>query len=1225
MTLTSAQKAFNEKNYPFAVARFREYLGKFPNHKDAALGRYGLALAQIEGPEKDRNIGEVQQFLTQLAADKNFAEQAAAAYWLASTFRTQGQSELTKADATPAEAPQRRDAAKRYFEQAVPPFVQALSLFQAQAKEPGDKELTPAWEWIARTRCDLAEALLRSGKTKEALATAELFVKDPNLSRSRFNDFGRYLAAHALFLQGDMPAAQKILTSLQPFADPEFGTHARYLLARTQHLAEERGEALANYEAVLTDRKKLVDTAVLMLKEPQRFNNNPIKRAEYEAILKQMPPDHVARANFYLGVLLYEAGRFAEAKTRFQDFVKQLPTSPLKTDADLRIGFCQVQLKDYADAVKTLQPLTNVPNVADQASFWIGKAQFGAAPDAATKFPEFKNAVVAAVNTLRAGHEHAKRLPDSPDVRNRRGEILLEIADELLTIKEAKEAVNTYQALLNEKLLPEREEEVSLRLAQALHLANDVNESDARCQAFFQKFPKSTLAPAVAFTFAENAFFRAAALEKTPPSPERTKQLAQLYDDTLKRMQVVLDKYPEYPKILLVRHSLGLTNYRKGDYDKAYKAWNEIPAPERSGELNRVPFLMADCVLRLTPTSLPADADAIATGKLDEQLKNAAELLDGFVSANPKDAQTPEALIKLGLCQQRRSGLFGDVKDKQAALATARAIYDRFTKEFANDPLQPNAVFERAKVIAQQGDIGTSMNELRKFTKDPLQQSRVAPVAIISLATMLRAQNKAAEAADLLQKSREQTEGALAKDPARANWVPMLRFHQAAALREAGKLPEARGLFDAVYKQTPKSSEGIEAALRIGQTLKEEGLLRIDAGKKLLQNPKEIPNGQNAIGEGYKMVRDSSVYLETTADQLKTDTAFQEPRARMLYEAAWGHRLLAEPELEIAKVAVAKELAKKLGPAAEKLPLPTVALHQVPVQPAEKKARDLYKNLIDQFGDVPLSLDARFELAELLAQRNELDAAAALLNDVIDKEPNVDLTEKIRIRLGAILGVKGNLKGALAQFEAVARNPKSQNLGWAQYRAAEALIANKEYPEAIKRLVMFRDNGQYQNVPGLTDRALLRLGHAYAIQKAWPESYQAFERCAGSFPNNPWIDEARFGMAWAQQQLKNYDGAVGLYSQIVGRSASDLAAKAQFQIGVCRLEQKRYPDAANAFLVVPTTYDYPELSAASLLEAAVAYREANNREQMVRLLERVVRDYPNTPFAEAAKERLDAK
>ena len=35
MLLTSARRAYNEKNYPFAAQRFKEFLDKYGNHKEA--------------------------------------------------------------------------------------------------------------------------------------------------------------------------------------------------------------------------------------------------------------------------------------------------------------------------------------------------------------------------------------------------------------------------------------------------------------------------------------------------------------------------------------------------------------------------------------------------------------------------------------------------------------------------------------------------------------------------------------------------------------------------------------------------------------------------------------------------------------------------------------------------------------------------------------------------------------------------------------------------------------------------------------------------------------------------------------------------------------------------------------------------------------------------------------------------------------------------------------
>ncbi|MCC6417550.1 MAG: tetratricopeptide repeat protein, partial [Gemmataceae bacterium] len=173
------------------------------------------------------------------------------------------------------------------------------------------------------------------------------------------------------------------------------------------------------------------------------------------------------------------------------------------------------------------------------------------------------------------------------------------------------------------------------------------------------------------------------------------------------------------------------------------------------------------------------------------------------------------------------------------------------------------------------------------------------------------------------------------------------------------------------------------------------------------------------------------------------------------------------------------------------------------------------------------------------------------------------------------------------------------------------------------RLAVFRDRPEFHNVPSVTDRALLRLGHAYAHLKDWEKSRQAHELSVNRFGSGRWVHEARYGAAWALQQLKQYDQAVNVYGQVTGATVAETAAKAQLQIGLCRLEQKRYADAAAVLLVVPFTYDYKEYSAIALLEAARALTELQQADQAAGLLRRVLRDHPDTPFAEAARDRLE--
>ncbi|MFL5240653.1 MAG: tetratricopeptide repeat protein [Gemmataceae bacterium] len=1234
MLLNSARRAFNEKNYPFAADRFREFLNKYGGHKDAPAARYGLALTLLDGPSKDYNLAIEQ--LQPLAGSKEFAEHASVLYHLGLAKRGQGLKELSEATAKPNEAAQRRDAANHRFDEAAQQFAAAIAAYAAKARPPaeGSKELATDWEWAARARCDQAEMLLRIHKAKEAQAVAEPFIKDKAiLAKSRYRGLGQYYYGSSSLLLKEYDKAGRALGGLAPFSDPIYGTQARYLLARVHHIQDERAEAAADYDSVLTGYAKEKQAAGEALKQPDKFRNDPEQKARLEALTKEPPPDHVARSAFYLGTLRYENGRFAESLPHFAEFIKQHPQSPLVAEAQLRQGFCHVQLKQYAEAIKTLQTLADKnPALADQALLWIAKAQIAAADP--NNVQALDQATRTGLDTLRRAAEKAQQLSATdPEAKIRRGEILMELGDTQQIARQFKEAAATYNQVLTEKTLAQRDEEVLQRLTTALHLAGDYAESDKACQRFIQAFPKSTLLPAVLFRHAENAYFTALAAEKNANLPNRATELPKLFDEAGKRYQNVVDKFPDFDHIGLARYGLALSFYRKGDTEKAKDILETIAAGDRTGDLVQVPYVLADCLIRLAPTK--AD-DALAAGKMEEQLKGAVEQLESFIGAQANAPRTPDALLKLGFCHMRLATLFAQKEEKDKGLAAGRAAYEKLIQQFAKHELYPQAVFERAKCLALMNDPNGATNELRRFAGD-LKAAPIAPLALLHLSTVLRGQNKATEAAEVLKQARQQHEPTLAKDPSRAGWVVLLQYHHAIALREAGKLPEARALFESIAKQGDRP-EAVEAAFRYGQCLKDEGVNKLEAARKKLALPnlktEEQSTGKADFEAGTKLVRDAVQYLDQQAEQLKAKQPVPEARARMLYAAAWGNRTLAEAEIDAARKKIQQDLwqkvkeeaAKKAAPGKTPVPgpLPDVPLSAVRLQPAELKARSEYQALLDGFPDLPLAADARFELAELHADRSDWAPAVKLLKEALDKEPTPELTDRVRIRLGACLYGQGDAKAALVQFLAVAQNPKGPLAGQAYYRAGECQIQRGEWAETVKTLAVFRNQESFKNVPGLTDHALLQLGFAHGKLNQWDQSRQTYEQLIGRFGSSPWVAEARYGIGWAWQNQKNYDNAVNVYNEVIKATATELGARAQLQIGLCRLEQKRYAEAANALLIVHSTYDYPELNAVSLCEAARCLIEGKQPAQATRLLERVIRDHPESKWAEIAKERLES-
>lgn len=1242
MLLNSARKAYNEQNLPFAATKFSEFLQKFGGHPQANSARYGLALCHIDGPE--RNFEKAIEPLGQLAGNAALSEQPYAVYYLGIAKRGQALSDIALASTKQGgEQQQIQQKAQARLTEAASHFAAATTAFTAKiGKIDGmPKELPKELDWAARSRADQAEMELRLGKIKEAKATAEPFAKDPLLAKSRYLKLGLYYHGFAAFLLQDYLVAGRSLNQLNPFDDPTFGLHARYLMGRIYQVTEESDKALAAYDKVLSDYDKQKKDANEAMKRPDQFKNNPTERIRVESLAKNPPPDHVAASVFYSACLQYEGGKFGEALGRFQAFAKDYPNSPLQPEAALRVGYCQVQLKQFAEAGNTLTPLVDKnPRLADQILFWLGKAQTGVALAAdAANAQARDNGLKAALATLKNAADRANQAAATdPDAKLRRAEILLETADVMQLARMNREAAAQYEQLLNEKSNPARAEETMQRYISALHLAGDYDRSEQICTAFQKEFPRSPLLPIVAFRSAENGYFRALAAEKRPDFPNKTTELPKLYDEAGKRYKALIERYPEFERIHLARYGLAMCHFKRSDYEAALKALESIPQAERTGDLANTSYLLAECLIRLAPDKVE---DALASGMLTEKLSQAQQNLDAFIGANAKAPEVPDAMLKLGVCQTRLALQLANPPERNQGLTAARQTFDKLIQAYPKEVQGVQAVMERAKCQAAQGDKGGAINELRKFTTDPLQQTTIAPIAVLQLATLLREQNKADEAAQMLNTARQKHEPTLKDQPER---IALLRYHHGVCLQEANKPAEARQQLETIGQIASGRPIAVEAALRSGQCRMVEAKLAIENARKLLAQgnlkSEQLQQANTALNNSYNAMNEAAQTLQSRAEEFKATQPNYEARARMFYEAAWAWRTVAEQEITRTRAQMQIEKQKQLQAEADKkaapgtkapvVPLPEIDRATIALQPSEGKARNAYQILIGSFPDILMSVEARFELSEMMAERNEFDPAIKLLQEALDKEPadnkspSPELIDKMRIRLGSCFVSKKMPKEALEKFAVVADNPKSPLVAQGLYRAGECHLDLGENDKAIARFIVFRDKPEFHNVPGVSDRAVLRLGHAYAAAKQWEPSRQAMEVFTQRYGNSPWINDARYGLGWALQNAGQFDPAVNAYNAVIANTASELAAKAHLQIGLCRLEQKRWGDAATSLLVVPFTFDYPELSAAALTEASRALIEDKKPEQAERLLKRVIKDYPQSEWAKVAQTRLEA-
>jgi TolA-binding protein len=1017
--LNEARQALEQKNYPAATQRYRDFVSKYATHKQAPAARFGLARCLLATP--DPNFKGVVEQLQMIAGAKDLPEHPFVLYHLAVAQRGLGAKEKARAaGAPPQEAPKLDAVARERFTDAAKLFAAAAEAFLDRAKQAPGNDLTPEREWAILCRCDQAEMLLETDHAKEAQAVSAALLKDSLTGKSRHSRLALYYDGWSRFLLKDNLGAGRALNLIANFGDAGFGTHARYLLARIHHLEDERAEATAQYEGVINDYEAHRKNAQNALRRPDLLRNDPTLRPRLEALVRGPAPEHVARSNYYLGVLQSEAGRFADAQARFANYIKMNPKSPLVPECQLRQAICFVQTKQMPQAIQTLQPLlTREPQLADQILFWIGRAVAGSAPaDNAGAVQEASRRAIAAFQ--QAAAKAKDREGADPDAKKRRGEILLHLGDTQQVAGQYKEAAQTYAQLLNEKLLPNHDEEVLQHQIEALNLAGDYDAADTACERFQKSHAGSPLLPAVLFRHAENAAFRLLQAEKNPNLPDRANTLAKLGEETAKRYQALIQRFPEFEYANLARFGIGAALYQKGALAKANAVLMAISTADRRDELNLASYMQADCLIRLAPVK--AD-DALAVGKLQEELQAALEQLNAFVGAQPRGPLAADALLKIGYCNQRLGNIQPQPAERAKYLTAARVAYKRLYGEYPRDEVLPFAVFQEAKCFIGLGTLPRAVTNLQRFTNE-FKQSPIAPLAILQLATVLRGQNRAADAATLLAQCREQYGEALKKDAARAAWLPLLQLHQGICLREAGKLPEARALFESLVKDFPQAPQAAEAALRRGQCLKEEALPPVEKLRQRLLagnlRPEELADVVKSLGDGLKGLADAANYLVAQADQIKQKQPDSEVRARMLYEAAWAMRYVAEAEIAVARAKLRQEQKKD------------VPLADVPLQPAEKKMRELYQSLIAAFAELPLTADARLELGEVLAERGDPAGAIKNFNEALDQEPPPDVADKLRLRMAAALAAKGDPKTAQTLLEAIAGNNKSPMAGTAR-------------------------------------------------------------------------------------------------------------------------------------------------------------------------------------------------
>jgi TolA-binding protein len=182
----------------------------------------------------------------------------------------------------------------------------------------------------------------------------------------------------------------------------------------------------------------------------------------------------------------------------------------------------------------------------------------------------------------------------------------------------------------------------------------------------------------------------------------------------------------------------------------------------------------------------------------------------------------------------------------------------------------------------------------------------------------------------------------------------------------------------------------------------------------------------------------------------------------------------------------------------------------------------------------------------------------------------------------------------------------------------ECLFEQKKYDEALKA---------YSTAEGLSNKdfqalALLHGGEAAGQMKQWEESLKLLAKCSEQLPESQYLPQVLCEQGWALQNLGRPDEALKLYEQVIAKTGTETAAKAQFMIGEIQFAAKQHAEAVKSFFKVIYGYSAPRWQSEASYEAGRCFEVLGKATQAVKMYEELVTKFPDAETIPAAKQRL---